>query len=167
MSYSGWAIVELMGHNRVVGRVSEVVQYGVTQMQIDAIVPGEAELKTQYVGGAALFRMTPCSEAQARADWSVASYRAPQLTEHRSDDIEEEADFEEVGDGPDSEPAHEPRRGGPEHCERPCIECYGVEHHFSDPMTGIASEDPTHDAAKAGCEFWHKCKHCDAWLERT
>lgn len=163
MSYSGWAVVELMGHTREVGRVSEVVQYGVTMMQLDAIVRGEAELKTQYVGGSAIFRMTPCSEEAARADWSVASRGSPLLSADLSADFD---DGDEEDDGPDSEPEREPRRGGPERCPHPCTECQGECHHFSDTMSTMAYEESEHDAAKAGVEAWYDCKHCTAWLER-
>lgn len=37
-SYEGWAILELMGHRRLGGRVSQVEQYGVPMLRID--VPG-------------------------------------------------------------------------------------------------------------------------------
>ena len=57
------------------------------------------------------------------------------------------------------------RKGGPEKCERPCLECQDADHHFADPMIGVALEDPTHEAAQVGCETWWECKHCPAWRE--
>lgn len=58
----------------------------------------------------------------------------------------------------------EPRRGGPEKCPRPCVECDGT-HHFSDSTIMDRFEDPEHEAARAEIEFWYQCKHCDAWEE--
>ena len=38
-AYEGWAIVELMGHRRLGGRVSEAVQYGVAMLRLDVPKP--------------------------------------------------------------------------------------------------------------------------------
>lgn len=57
------------------------------------------------------------------------------------------------------------KRGGPERCERPCVECPDGKHHFADPMIGFKVENPFHEAARAGVENWYECKHCPAWLE--
>ncbi len=66
-AYSGWAIVELMGHRRMGGLVSEAVQYGATMLRLD--VPGEdgAVEATQFYGGGAIYCVTPCAEDVARA----------------------------------------------------------------------------------------------------
>lgn len=68
--------------------------------------------------------------------------------------------IEEVG-----EPSRTARRGGPERCARPCGECSGGGHHFSDAMVDFADENPEHEAAKLGIGLWLVCKHCDAWRE--
>lgn len=47
-------------------------------------------------------------------------------------------------------------------CRR-CIECADSEHHWSTEMLGFATQEPDHPAAKAGCDVWFECKHCDAW----
>lgn len=39
-SYEGWAIVELMGHRRIAGRVSQAEQYGTAMLRID--IPSQA-----------------------------------------------------------------------------------------------------------------------------
>lgn len=67
-SYEGWAIVELMGHRRLGGRVSQVEQYGVPMLRID--IPGEKEgddVATQFYGGGSIYCLTPTTEAMARA----------------------------------------------------------------------------------------------------
>lgn len=73
--------------------------------------------------------------------------------------------------------------GGPATCPRPCIDCdpkmwghlldkhgpdprqdFVDQHHFNTVYScEMAEDEPDHDAAKAGCEFWWTCKHCDAW----
>lgn len=65
-AYEGWAIVELMGHRVIAGRVSEVSQYGAAQLRVD--VPGKdgAAAITQFYGGSAIYALTPCDEAAAR-----------------------------------------------------------------------------------------------------
>jgi hypothetical protein len=82
------------------------------------------------------------------------------------------------------EPIPPPKRGGPERCPRPCVECSDGSHHFSDAMIDFASEDDEdealssaqspaaraemlHPAEIAGCDVWRVCKHCDAWQEYT
>lgn len=66
-SYSGPAVIEIMGHRRIAGLVSEVTQFGVVMCRID--VPkatpafGEAPeiIDTQFYPGSALFSVHPCS----------------------------------------------------------------------------------------------------------
>ena len=63
-AFEGWGIVELMGHRRVAGRVSEVEQYGATMLRVD--VPQGDDWVTQFYGGSAIYCLTPTTEAIAR-----------------------------------------------------------------------------------------------------
>lgn len=65
-AYEGWAIVELMGHRVIAGRVSEESQYGAAMLRVD--VPGndDSTCITQFYGGSAIYALTPCDEAAAR-----------------------------------------------------------------------------------------------------
>lgn len=65
--YEGFAIVELMGHRRLGGRVSQAEQYGVAMLRVD--VPGDDGeiVGTQFCGGSSIYALTPCSEEAARA----------------------------------------------------------------------------------------------------
>lgn len=67
-SYEGWAIVELMGHRRLGGRVSQVEQYGVPMLRIDVpgVKPGD-DVATQFYGGSSIYCLTPTTEEMARA----------------------------------------------------------------------------------------------------
>lgn len=59
----GWAILELMGHRRLAGYVTEQDIAGAAMLRID--VPGDPPT-TQYYSGAAVYCITPTSEETAR-----------------------------------------------------------------------------------------------------
>lgn len=61
-----WAILELMGHVRTAGRVTEEEKFGVKMGRIDIPVL-DGTFVTQYFGGASVYRMTLVDEAAARA----------------------------------------------------------------------------------------------------
>jgi len=79
-AYEGWAIVELMGHRMLAGRVAEVEQYGVKQLQLNIYdKTGEQPEVTQFYGGAAVYCVTPTTEitsAGARARESSPTRRS-------------------------------------------------------------------------------------------
>lgn len=65
-----WAIVELMGHRRLAGRVSEVEAFGTKMLRIDipkSAAIGDAEVVTQFYGGPSIYGVSPVSEDVARA----------------------------------------------------------------------------------------------------
>jgi hypothetical protein len=61
-----WAIVELMGHVKMAGLVTEEERFGAKMGRID-IPMEEGGLTTQYFGGGSVYRMTPTTEEVARA----------------------------------------------------------------------------------------------------
>ena len=65
-AYRGWAIVEIMGHRVIAGRVSEVAQFGAVQLRVDVPNEGKGTALTQYYSGSAIYSITPCDEASAR-----------------------------------------------------------------------------------------------------
>lgn len=71
--YEGPAIVEIMGHRRLAGVVSEVDFAGVKLLRVD--VPSEPPA-TQFYGGSAIFCVTPCTEATMLE--AVAAVRIPE-----------------------------------------------------------------------------------------
>lgn len=85
-----WAIVELMGHVRLAGRLSEEEKFGTKLGRLD--IPDGDGFVTQFFGGGSVYRITPCSEAVARdaakrcigAPIGVFDY--PQLPGRRTDD---------------------------------------------------------------------------------
>lgn len=66
--FESWGIVEIMGHQRIAGRLSEQVIAGANLLRVD--IPtgdGEQEFRTEYVGGQSIYRLHPTDETVARA----------------------------------------------------------------------------------------------------
>lgn len=55
-----YAIVEVMGHRTIVGRVSEVERFGASLMSIEPIFQG-CLLDAVLIGGSSIYQFTPCS----------------------------------------------------------------------------------------------------------
>jgi hypothetical protein len=62
--FAEWAILELMGHRRLAGRVQEVAVCGQGLLRID--IPCEPPV-TQYYGIGSVYCVTPTTEELARA----------------------------------------------------------------------------------------------------
>jgi hypothetical protein len=77
--YEGWAIVELMGHRRLAGRVSQAEQYGVAMLRLDVPATEDAQAATQFYGGSSIYCVTPVSEEVARR---VAESNSPAPVHH-------------------------------------------------------------------------------------
>lgn len=69
-AYEGWAIVEIMGHRRIAGRVSEVEMYGTRMLRVDVPAGGDdpagVDYVTQFYSGSAIYCVTPATEETAR-----------------------------------------------------------------------------------------------------
>lgn len=61
-----WAIVEVFGHRRHVGRAMEVERFGAKMLRVDVpkLGPGESEVtwSTHLYGGSSIFSYTPTDE---------------------------------------------------------------------------------------------------------
>jgi hypothetical protein len=88
--FEGWVILELMGHRRLGGYLSEQEVAGAKLLRID--VPkaeGEGDVASQLYSSAAVYCITPTTEELARA---VARRAQPtpvtryELAPHRADD---------------------------------------------------------------------------------
>lgn len=71
-----YAIVEIMGHQTVIGRITEVDRFGTKFMQIEPVYKGEL-LPPILQGGASIYRMTPCSPELAAARSPTEPYYLP------------------------------------------------------------------------------------------
>lgn len=65
--FNEWCIVELLGHRRVAGLVSEASVGGCSLLRVDVPECPERAAMTQYYGPGAIYCMTPVTEVQARA----------------------------------------------------------------------------------------------------
>lgn len=91
-AFEGWAVIEVLGHRRLAGYVTDVAMFGTAMCRID--IPGEdgATLGTQYYSGNSLFSVTPCSEEVARAvakqnqPRPVQTWEMPALAQRHDDD---------------------------------------------------------------------------------
>lgn len=61
-----WAVVELMGHVRMAGLITEEEKFGCKMGRID-IPQADGSFVTQFFSGSSIYRLTPVSEEAARA----------------------------------------------------------------------------------------------------
>jgi len=98
-TYADWSILELMGHRRLAGYVTEVEIAGKGFLRID--VPGPEDTTTsQLYNPDSVYGLTPTTEAVARAvakgnvHVPVHRWELPTLTETTRGDVEDDDDFE-------------------------------------------------------------------------
>lgn len=101
-AFEQWGILELMGHIRLAGLVSEESRFGSTVGRIDVPEGEDQPAFTHYFGGSALFRFTPTTEETARTiagqigarPVPLYELRQPQLLEsRRADPDDDEFEF--------------------------------------------------------------------------
>ena len=99
----GWAILELMGHRRLVGYCQEVEMAGQVMIRIDVPAP-DGKHATQIYGGSSVYCLTPCTreaaELKLAGQWQYEhEYRA--LPAPVDFDFASAADDEQVDDDDD------------------------------------------------------------------
>lgn len=112
--YEGWAILELLGHRRLGGFVREATIFGAAMIRID--VPGTDEspgigaTATQYYSAAALYSLTPTTEAMARIvargnqPQPVARWELPPASAARPARVADETPYEDDPYDDDDDP---------------------------------------------------------------
>ena len=73
--FEQWGIVELMGHQRTAGRLSEETIGGASMLRVD--VPDEETFRTAYYGASAIYALHVTDEKIARAAASGIGRRPP------------------------------------------------------------------------------------------
>ena len=63
-SFCVWAVLELLGHVRIAGRVTEEEHFGAKLGRID--IPTGDGFTTQWFSGGSIYRLTPTTEEIAR-----------------------------------------------------------------------------------------------------
>lgn len=103
-----WMILELMGHRRLAGLVSEQTFAGAAFVRIDVPQPVDDQntapwVATQFYSPSAVYCMTPCREELARkiaagarpapvTEWDLPRPTLPGRTIHAEDGIDEDID---------------------------------------------------------------------------
>lgn len=99
-TFEGWAILELMGHRRLAGRLSEATIAGGAFVRLDMPKQDGTEV-TQFYSPSAVYCITPTSEELARRiaagvsfTGPVSEYELPRLTAGASsaDDQDDEGE---------------------------------------------------------------------------
>ncbi|MBZ5662729.1 MAG: acetyltransferase [Acidobacteriia bacterium] len=99
-SFDTWAIVELMGHRKLAGRVSEQIIAGVPLLRIDVPQCVAAPGFTTYYGASSIYSLTPTTEAICRAytaahrERPVQAYELPALNAAQHDIQAEQDGFD-------------------------------------------------------------------------
>jgi len=91
-----WAIVEIFGHRRHAGKVSEEERFGAKMLRVDQPkfeVDGSVTWTTHYYGGASIFGITPTDEATVMR--AARPYDAPHryITAPRDADVGDDDAF--------------------------------------------------------------------------
>lgn len=71
-----YAIVELLGHRTLIGRIAEVERFGTKLLQIEPIYRGEL-LPPVFHHGSSLYALTPCSREVANGRGATQDYQLP------------------------------------------------------------------------------------------
>jgi len=67
VKFENWCVVELMGHQRIAGLVTEVNLFGSALMRVDVPAVNGTAAYTKFFGASAIYAITPVSEAIARS----------------------------------------------------------------------------------------------------
>ena len=66
-AFDQWAVVDVMGHQRYVGRVTEQVIAGTGFVRVDVPATDKIQAWTKLIGTGSIYAITPVSEEIARA----------------------------------------------------------------------------------------------------
>jgi hypothetical protein len=97
-NFDMWAIVELMGHRKLAGRVSEQIIAGTPLLRIDVPDTPGCQGFTTYYGASAIYSLTPTAEqiciayAAAHRERPIQAYELKQLAASGTRDLYEDED---------------------------------------------------------------------------
>lgn len=106
-AFEEWAMLELMGHQRMAGRISEAVIAGSGFLRIDIPEVEGREAFTRFVSPSSVYAINPVTESIARRlaasfrSAPISRYDLPDepkpaaITANCDDDVEEEDDWDD------------------------------------------------------------------------
>ncbi len=71
-----YAVVELLGHRTLIGRIAEIERFGTKLLQVECLFNGNL-LPPTYHHGTAIYSMTPCSREVALKRQATRLYELP------------------------------------------------------------------------------------------
>jgi hypothetical protein len=71
-----YAIVEILGHRTLIGRIAEVERFGTKMLQIEPVFQGKL-LPAVYHGGGSIYALTPCTREVAGAKGPMNAWQLP------------------------------------------------------------------------------------------
>ena len=71
-----YAIVELLGHTTLIGRIDEVDRFGTKMLQVEPVFAGKL-LGAIFQGGGSIYRLTPCSREVAANKGPTSEWQLP------------------------------------------------------------------------------------------
>ena len=86
-TFNEWALVELFGHQRIVGKVSEATLAGGAFLRVDVPEDGEKKAYTRFYGPSAIYSISPIAEdialqmIKSYRNEPVSRFELPQLAE--------------------------------------------------------------------------------------
>lgn len=99
-TFNEWALVELFGHQKIVGRVTEATIAGGAFLRVDVPAVDENKAFTRFYGPSAIYSINPVTEEIALAmikqyrNEPVSRFELPQLAEKVNQDDEPEPSTE-------------------------------------------------------------------------
>lgn len=76
MPEGDYAIVEVLGHRTLIGRVTEIERFGTKMLQVEPLF-GDVMLDPVLLGGASIYQFTPCAAHVAFARRPTQNYELP------------------------------------------------------------------------------------------
>lgn len=64
--FETWAIVELLGHQKIAGHISEQPLAGTNMLRVDVPETDKNPAFTRFIGGSAIYAINPCTEEIAK-----------------------------------------------------------------------------------------------------
>ncbi len=98
--FDEWALVELFGHQKIVGKVSEATLAGGAFLRVDVPAVGNDAAFTRFYGPGAIYSINPVSEEIARGlvvnyrNEPVSRYELPQIAEKVESETPSQVGFE-------------------------------------------------------------------------
>ena len=101
-SFNEWALVELFGHQKIVGKVSEATLAGGAFLRVDVPAFSGAAAFTRFYGPGAIYSINPVTEDVARGlmeryrNEPVSRFELPQIAEKAGPNDDDDDDQESL-----------------------------------------------------------------------